>query len=160
MLYVINNVLNLVTEHFNFSSIMKTGYLTIIALLFFVKVYPQQTKADSSVLALKTYLQRRTLPSAEMREKNIQGLVIIGLKIDSNKKIADIHFLKSSTEQYNRNATNVLKSYTKEVLLPPAEYSIAFEFLLLFGKTEIVTIPFDKSSYPNFLFEVDIIYNN
>jgi hypothetical protein len=140
---------------------MKTGYLTIIALLSFVKGYSQQiAKADSSVLALKTYLQRRTLPSAEMREQNIQGLVIMGFKIDSNKKMTDLHFLKSSTEQYNSNVTNVLTSYTKEVLLPPAEYSIAFEFLLLFGKTKKVTIPFDKSLYPNFLFEVDIIYNN
>ena len=145
---------------------MRSIYLTVIALLFFVSVYSQEakkadsTKANSSVLALKKYLDMRTLPSAVMREQDIQGLVIVGFKIDSNKKITDIQFLKSSTKEYNGRVTRVLTEYTKDVLLPPDEYSIAFEFLLLHGKPEIKTIPFDKSIYQNFLFEVDVIYSN
>ena len=139
---------------------MKAIYLLIMTVLFSVKMYAQAaTKADSSILALKAYCERQTRPSALMREENVQGVLILGFKVDSNKKISDIHFLKPLTIQYDSEAIRVLRSYTKDMSLPPADYSIAVEFLITDGRKP-KPIPFDKSLYPNFLFEADIIAIN
>jgi hypothetical protein len=92
-----------------------------------------------------------------MTEQNIQGVLILGFKVDSNRKISDTHFLKPLTLEYDSEAIRVLRSYSKDISLPPADYSIAVEFLILHGKKP-KPIPFDKSIYPNFLFEVDIIH--
>ena len=135
---------------------MKAIYLTITALLIFFSAQSQETiKTDSTVAALKTYLARHIRPSAIMMEKNIQGRSIIGFKIDDDKKISYIHFLKPLTNEYDNEVSRVLKLYPQDMLLPPAEYSISVQFLI--EKRKYKSAPFDKSIYQNFLFDLDIV---
>ena len=137
---------------------MKAIYLTITALLIFFSAQSQETiKTDSTVAALKTYLAKHIRPSPIMMEKHIQGRSIIAFKIDDDKKISDIHFLKPLTTEYDNEVSRVLKLYPEDMLLPSAEYSISVQFLIENRKYK--GAPFDKSVYQNFLFDLDIVSN-
>ena len=136
---------------------MKPLFLTIIALLFFVKAQSQEAaKTDSTVVALKTYLERKTRPSAPAVEDRIQGTVVIGFKIDDNKNIADLHIVKSFTKDCDGVVLDVMGRYRQPLSLPAAEYTLGVHFLIEGGRRKITTVPFDKSIYQNYLFDVDI----
>lgn len=137
---------------------MKAIYLTITALLFFTIAHSQETtKTDSTVAALKGYLAKHIRPSAIMMENHIQGRAIIAFKINDEKKISDIHFLTPLTNEYDDEIERVLKLYPQDMLLPSAEYSISVQFLI--KDREYKSAPFDKTSYQNFLFDLDIVSN-
>jgi Gram-negative bacterial TonB protein C-terminal len=136
---------------------MKTTCLTIITLLFLAKAYAQETvKMDSTVAALQTYLLKRTLPPAVMVENHVQGTVVVGFKIDDNKNITDLYIVKSFARECDASVLRTMSSYAQTLSLPTADYTAGIHFLIEDSQHKIKTVPFDKSIYQNYLFDVDI----
>jgi len=137
---------------------MKTLYITIITLFLFTGAYAQETaKVDSaSVVKLKTFLSGHILPVAVSVENNVQGVTIVGFKIDENKNITDVHVVKSLSPEFDAEVLREFQKYHQTILLPPSEY-IAGVWLMIDNKKPKQPItPVDKSLYPNYLFDVTV----
>ncbi len=136
---------------------MKVTCLTIMTLLFLAKTYAQETvKMDSTVGVLQNYLLKNTLPPAVMVENHVQGTVVIGFKIDGNKNITDLHIVKSFTKDCDVSVLRAMSRYAQTLSLPSADYTAGIHFSIEDSKHKIKTVPFDKSIYQNYLFDVDI----
>ena len=135
---------------------MKTLFLAIFAFIFFTQAKAQEmTKVDSTIAILTNYLQKNTYYPAMSKENGVQGTVVISFKVD-NLNITDLHIVKSLDPYCNGAVLKVFRRIN-QIVLPSAEYTVGFTFVMQGEDEEPKIKRIDTSPYKNFLFDVDII---
>ncbi|WP_426668864.1 hypothetical protein ACPPVU_21875 [Mucilaginibacter sp. McL0603] len=138
---------------------MKSVYIIIVASFFSIKAYSQKEspKIDSTIESLRTYLLKNIKYPATELKAYTQGRMIICFKLNKNKMIDDIHFVRHLTSECDSEVLKAIRSYSQALSLPSGEYTIGLQFFILFdGKPDSKIMPFDKDLYKNFLFELNV----
>jgi len=134
---------------------MKALCSTIIALFLFTGVYAQEAAKDDSVgvAKLEIFLGNNVRPMAVAVENNVQGTVVVGFKIDSNRNIEGVWIIKSLVREQDLEVLRVFRMYHQPLALPPGEYSAGVGLLVNHPKSKGAVPPVDKSLYKNYLFD-------
>jgi len=112
---------------------------------------------DSTVKNLKIYLEKNIkFPPSALKDYD-QGTMILCFEVNKDQKIGKIRFVRHLTLECDSVVVNVIKEYSQTVSLPPTEYTIGLQFLILeSGKPDSEVIPLDQGLYKNLLFEINI----
>src|ERR1700754_3566396 len=136
---------------------MKTLTFIIAAFLFSTKCYAQSLNgADSTVQNFKKYLIKNIRYPAIARENNVQGTLVLTVKLNADKKIENIEFLRHLSVELDSEVIKKVRYYNKTIALPEAKYTIGFNFFIQDVDGDDKIKPIDSNKYINYLFDIDI----
>ena|ERR1700749_3503625 len=137
---------------------MKKLTFIIASLLFSTACYAQSLNgADSTVQNLKKYLIKNIRYPAVARENNVQGTLVLTVKINADKKIENIEFLRHLSIELDSEVVKKVRYYNKTIALPEAKYTIGFKFFIQDDDGDNKIKPIDGKKYSNYLFDIDIV---
>jgi TonB family protein len=138
---------------------MKTLTFIVAAFLFSTACQAQNLAVpDSTVQNFKKYLIKNIRYPAVARENNIQGTLVLTVKINADKKIEDIEFLRHLSVELDSEVIKKVRYYSKTIALPEEKYTIGFKFFIQDDDNGADKIkPIDSNKYSNYLFDIDIV---
>jgi hypothetical protein len=138
---------------------MKTLTFIIAVFLFSTACHAQNlADTDSTVQNFKKYLIKNIRYPAISRENNVQGTLVLTVKINADKKIENIEFLRHLAVELDSEVIKKVRYYNKTIALPEAKYTIGFKFFIQDDDNGVDKIkPIDSTKYSNYLFDIDIV---
>lgn len=137
---------------------MKTLTYIIAAFLFSTAGHAQSfNSTDSTVQNFKKYLTKNIRYLAVARENNVQGTLVLTVKINADKKIESIKFLRHIMVELDSEVIKKVRCYDKTIALPEGKYTIGFNFFIQDEDGDNKIKPIDSNKYNNYLFDIPIV---